>query len=282
MRARIGAAVGAAAYVGGTAVTVLFPIEHVVAVIPPNTAIPIALAAGLLAAAGGALAVERVEAVRRGRTAIALPAALFVGVVAVVVGSLHHGWDVLAPGTTAAVVAGAGWAILRWAARDHAARRLTSDARTLASLPELADRVASTGARAVNAAIGAAYLLFAIGTYAEGSGWWPLLAVVGLGFLLVGLGTSRRITVTEAGVLFESRTASRLVEWEVLEGYYLGDDLVVLRPEWWRSDLVFDGEAVDREAIDALDRYLPRSRTRTVPASGLVPADGLDSGLPEG
>lgn len=275
MRSRVGAAVGTAAYVGALVAVGFDAAASAVGHRPPGTIwTAVLLAAGLATVAGavaGAVAVERFEPLRRDRVAATLGVTPLVGLVVALVLWVLTGRTSFGAGAIGTIVALVGLSVLRRSAQHHHARRHGGSERRLAALPRRANRASDRRIRTINVGIGALWLVLGAGAYLEGGGWWVLSLAMGIGFLGVGLVGAPRLSIVESGVYVESHVADRLLEWTDFDGYYLGDELVLLRSEWWHSDLRFDADEVDDAALAALDDHLVRSKTRTVPASGVVP-----------
>ncbi|WP_207591035.1 hypothetical protein [Halomontanus rarus] len=269
------AAIGAGAYAGGIGATGL--VLSAVAFDRPSPAIVVsaALLLGVLAALAVAGAPHEVERFRHRRRAIPLLVLPAAGVVATIAVAVERSGTVLGPGLVLSIVAFLGWTWLRHGAETrHARRALEDGCERLASLPEIADRTVSRRLRALNAAFGVSLLALGIVAVVRDATYVYLL--VALGPLAVALEPRRSVTLTDRGLLFESRFGAKLLEWSAFGGYYVGDgddpDLVLLRSSGWRDDLTFEGqsEAVDETVVAAVDRYLPRSASPAVPAGGLV------------
>ncbi|WP_263020824.1 hypothetical protein [Natronobiforma cellulositropha] len=228
---------------------------------------------GLLAAAVAASAVgplsallERASAVRDQLFAF-VPFAATAIVVLVV--AFAHSSAVLAPALVLLSVALGGWSVLHSGLRTRRADRLLGRADSLASLPDVDGRRPSRRLRALAAAFAAVSLAGAALGYALGEGSWYVYVAFAGGPLALVVVPERSVTVTDRGLRFESWAGRHALEWSALEGYYLGSDLVLLRSPAWRRDLTFDREAVDEEALAALERFLPRATSPGVPAGGL-------------
>lgn len=272
MYGRTAAALGVGTYVGGVVGSVLVIAAAETGRTSPTaaTVVAVTLATLVAAVARFGVAPSRLERVRRDRAAVLLLAVPVACSVAILLTWLLGTRAALEPGLAAILVAFVGYGVLRSAAKTlHARRAVDVDGERLAALPEVEDRTPSRRLRTLNAAFGVAALAggaIAIILGESGSVWYLLVA---LGPLAAAARTERSVTITDRGLLFESRFRARLLEWSALEGYYLDDDLVVLRPEWWRGHLTFEGSEVDDEAVDALDRYLPRATAPVVPAGGI-------------
>ena len=91
--------------------------------------------------------------------------------------------------------------------------------------------------------------------------WTSMLVVAIGGVLALTPSLGQDVTITDRGVVIETRFDSRLLEWNDFRGYYVGTRLTLVRGVWWRQPLAFDCDNLeDRETIaDALDRHLPRT-----------------------
>lgn len=282
MFGRTAAALGAGTYAGGVTASLLVLVALETGVTPTATA-AVAVALATLVAAGVRFGVaprrlERCRRYRVGTVPLALPVASGGAVLAI---GLSGTPAAVEPGFAGALVAFVGYAVLASVAKTLHARRSVREGRRLASLPEVSDRTPSRRLRALNAVFGALLFGGALVGLLRGESGWSVYLLVSLGPLAVATETERSVTVTDRGLLFESRFGAKLLEWSTLEGYYRGTNLVVLRSEWWRDHLEFEGSAVD-DAVDALDRYLPQTETPVVPAGGVRSNGPETSRTPEG
>lgn len=277
MRSRFGAGIGLGLYTAGLVALALQIASEAADLGLSADPLVVGLAVGLVAAFVGAVAVRRLEALCRDRVVARVVALPLLGGLGAVVLALGGTSGALGLGVIGAGTGLLGTFLLRTSVLDHRARRLAGESARLATLPARSDRSWTRWSRAQFWVLGGLWFVIAAGSYAEGSGRWPLHLLLGLGFLASGLNVPRQPVVTEAGVRFETRFASRLLEWNDVAGYHLDDELVLLRPQWWHGDVPFDADEVDAEAVEAIDRFLPRSRTRTIPTTGLVHAEQTES-----
>lgn len=275
-----GIAVGAGTYVLGVLAIVLLVVSaalnQTLASTVPDLWPVVGLAAALAVAVSTVLLALRSpaagELVREERTALRLAAFPTAGALAVVVTATV--WSSVALiGLFAAGAALVGLHVLRTAATTRHARRVTADAERIAPIPEVATRSGSHSSRFANLALALGFV--AIGGLGAlgGDPYSALFAVVGVGFLFVAAAGRRTLAVTDAGVLLEHWLTARCYEWEDFEAYHRGEHLVLLRRGWWRSNLLFDLEAVENDALEAIDRHLLEAEHRSLPVGGLRRAE---------
>lgn len=269
------AALGAGAYAGGIGATGLALSSVAFDRPSPWVLASVALLVGAVAMAGVGVRPRSVDRFRHRRRAIPLLVLPVAGAVATLAVSVRWSGTVLGPGLVLSIVAFLGWSlIVRGAETLHARRALEDGCERIASLPEVADRTVSRRLRALNAVFGVSLLALGIVAVVRDATYVYLL--VALGPLAVALEPRRSVTLTDRGLLFESRFGAKLLEWSAFGGYYVGDgddpDLVLLRSSGWRDDLTFEGrsEAVDETVFAAIDRHLLRSASPAVPAGGLA------------
>lgn len=273
MDERIGAALGAGAYAGGSTALVGVLLGAVTAQIELADVLVAGAALGVLIAFATARRYRRTEAVARRTVSgalLAVPAVCTIGAVAV--GSPLESRSSFLALAAAALLTLLGWLLLRRTACTIRARRIVENAGNapaLATLPDPVDRTPSQRQRQINVAFAALLVVWSVAAFVEGSEqwWFPILL---LAFPLpVFVDPLQDVTVTEAGVLVERRFGARLYEWSAFAGFYYGEDrLVLLRPAWWRDDLVFDRESVSEDALAVVAEALPRAPGPAVPVGG--------------
>ncbi|MCU4740805.1 hypothetical protein [Natronoglomus mannanivorans] len=269
------AALGAGVYAAGAGATGLVLSAAVFDRPSPWVLASVALLVGILVALAVGFAPDRIERFRHRRRAyslLVLPVAGAIATLAVAVGSSG---TVLGPGFVLSIAAFVGWTwVVHGAETLHAQRALEEGCERIASLPAVADRTVSRRLRALNAVFGVSLLAFGIVAVVQNATYVYLL--VALGPLAAAFQPRRSVTLTDRGLLFESRFGAKLLEWSAFGGYYVGDgddpELVVLRSSGWRDDLTFEGEhgVVDETVVAAIDRYLPRSLSPAILAGGLA------------
>lgn len=272
MNARLAIAAGSAAAFAGVAGVPALAGGAALGVPPALLAVALA-AAGAIAGLLGVRFARRLEAVRGPRVTLRLLAIPVLVGLASAAAALLTSAPAVGLGLAWTVLALLGVLVLRSGAATHHARRLGTEARTTADLPDVDGRSPVRRVRATYGLFGLAVLTFAAGAVdptavvaSLSSPWIALQVLLGAGFLLTA-GTARRsLTAMETGLLVETPLSARLYAWDEFAGYYCGDRLVLLRRESWRSDVVFDRDAVSADAFAVLDESLPEREHRAVPA----------------